>query len=218
MRLVAAVLVAVLVACGGGEDPKPIESLSPEAAAFRDLGLKGAEATARVTYAVTAGEDTSEVVVSQRPPQRAFRVTQGQTSLIVATEAGDVITCGEDECFRIPGLGSSIAQAGAAILGPLAQGFDMFHGERSMEGFKAEAGRTIAGRAAACGTWKPDFSPQGFTMCVDAATGVALAYQIDSGTIAVTLEATKVDVPADGDFEPLYPVTDLPTGYVPPSN
>jgi len=209
---------ALLASCGGGNAPRPIESLSPEAAAFRDLGLKGAGATARIAYGVQAGQDASEVIVSQRPPQRSFRVTQGRTSLIVATEAGDVVTCGEDQCFRIPGLGSSIAQAGAAILGPLAQGFDMFHGERNLAEFQAAADRTIAGRSATCGTWKPDFSPEGFTMCLDPQTGVALSYDIASGNIAVSLEAMRVDAPSDADFEPLFPVTDLPTGYVPPTD
>lgn len=221
MRRLAAVaaLAAATAACGGdGEPPRVLESLSAEGRAFRDLGLKGAEATTRITYRVEAGGESSEVVVSQRPPQRSFRVTQGQTSLIVATEAGDVITCGEEECFRIPGLGSSIAQAGAAILGPLAQGFDMFHGEQVLEGFAPAAERTIAGRAATCGTWKPEFSPDGFTMCLDAQTGIALFYDIASGNIDVTLEATTVDQPGDDDFEPLFPVTDLPTGYVPPTN
>ncbi|HVL89791.1 MAG TPA: hypothetical protein VM841_06100 [Actinomycetota bacterium] len=212
-------LAALLAACGGdGKGPDALPSLSAEGRAFRDLGLAGAEATVRIVYRVAAGDETSEVIVAQRPPQRSFRVTEGQTSLIVATEAGDVVTCGQEECFRIPGLGSSIAQAGAAILGPLAQGFDMFHGEQALEGYAPAPGRTIAGREATCGTWKPEFSPDGFTMCLDAKTGIALLYEIASGNIDVTLEATEVGEPGDDDFEPLFPVTDLPTGYVPPSN
>lgn len=220
IRVVAAVVLASLAACGGdgATSPKPDEPLSPDAAAFRDLGLKGAGATVRVTYKVTAGEgDTSEVIVAQRPPQRSFRVTMGRQSLIIATEAGDVVTCGEEKCFRIPGLGSSLGAAGAAILGPLAEGFDMFHGIRNLEGFQARPQRTLAGRAATCASWKPDFAPDGFTMCLDAATGTPLVYEIKTGEFSVTLAATTVDAPVDNDFKPLYPVTDLPTGYVPPT-
>lgn len=218
--LAAAIMVAALsAACGGGQGaaPKSDESLSPEAAAFRDLGLKGADAIFRAAYKVVADAESSEVIVAQRPPRRSFRVTMGRESLIIATEAGDVVTCGEEKCFRIPGLGSSLGAAGAAILGPLAEGFDMFHGVRNLEGFESKPDRTIAGHAATCASWKPDFAPDGFTMCLDQETGAPLSYEIATGNIAVTLEATKVDAPADDDFKPMFPVTDLPTGYVPPT-
>ncbi len=242
--LAVALLFALLAAaCDGngdeGERPEaagtPEVGETPEAdgdgEGLADLEALAAEAaggvTAKVTYRYRSevnGEVTEgEWVLVQRPPDSRFEISgteDGEESrTIIISAGGKTYLCtsvaGEENCLAAE---TEVTEAETALLDPLfdipqelaedAEDIDL--GETSQ--------RSIAGVDATCFTVTSGVVELGQGEVCFSDEGVLLLVQGESGGDSFSFEATSVSTDVtDADFEPPYPIIELPEFELPES-
>lgn len=231
--IVLAAGALLLAACGGGEDDPTLQSspggqdaaggATPTGQAgggsddgesqaagsgdFADLATQGfTSAEARVTYDMTAGGQTQEMVLSSDGEQTAWLMPQAR--MIIRAD-GTQIFCnegaGQAQCFRMTGQAPDGAMAATPFMG-MATAFQ--EGIDSFPGFTRTGEREIAGRTAMCGTFDPSQLATGgqqageATLCLDSETGVMLSWEAtDAQGSASSLTATDFGEPQASDFE-----------------
>jgi len=198
---------------GGGDGNgdtgvKELERLASEAAG---------DFTGKITYGITteAGGQTTEQewTLAQRPPDSRFEIVsneggqESRTIVIqtaeksyVCTSAGGSEAClASDQTDQYTGLFDPIFNAPESIV----QDIDTL-------GLGDQSERDIAGMHANCfsyslagAEWETCFSDEGLMLYLKSgAAGSSFTYEAKSASTDVT----------DADFEPPYPVTEIPTG------
>lgn len=215
----AVLLVVAAAACGGstptgsGGSPTP-DDAGIAAGEFSKLLKEGfSDADFRISYELTTGGETTNITWAQQPPKRSFRVGEGAQAFFVIDDGTDTILCtGRDVCIRSEddsGLGGA-----DAFLAPLFELRESILNSGALPGFTSKGSKTIAGRAASCGSWT--YGGQSTEVCVDAEVGILLSWGFsgDPATSAVW-RATDFGAPEAADFEPTAPIRDFDIPTIP---
>lgn len=237
----AAALPILAVACGGdGEVAPDADAPSPEAQAETEgldelggLSSRWATTPAKIVYLQEVEGDgpgaESTVTLSWRPPD-AWRMdveTDGGTTILLRVEGTSHLCStgtGEATCLRVEGPDEAPTAGPAPLVGliaePEALAADI--GRRTAEAEVDTSTDTIAGEEARCfraeaegveggGSAEWCFSQDGLLLRLVAGGGAP-----EDGTGGYRLEATSVEreVP-DADFEPPFPVTEIPDLEIP---
>ncbi|MEX0800178.1 MAG: hypothetical protein WD379_03055 [Dehalococcoidia bacterium] len=199
---------------GDGADGDGLSDLERLAGDFEAI-------TGSVTYSFTtedaSGSTTeSEWTIIQRPPDYRYEFGDPSNpdagkSIIIAT-GGDTYICtdlpaGDDLCFKSAGSQDTTAPLSSFFGAPEL----VLGAASSADGVDVEQ-RTIAGIDANCYTVSADVAGEGNTYeACFSDDGLFLFSQTVSGGISSTIEATAAssDV-SDADFEPPFPVTEIP--------
>ncbi|MBI4259623.1 MAG: hypothetical protein HY658_03560 [Actinobacteria bacterium] len=207
---------------GGAGDELPQGNAAEQLTAF---GERWAETDARVAYDVTtSGPDAGapgRFVLYWSPPDR-WRMdilSEGETAILIGSPQGTFLCGGAGEeagCLLFPP-----EQAGAAAGAPFAELFSDPEAlqqqiETSLGGAEVQTSeRTIGGVQGFCYTAAGEVEGEaGAAEWCFSESGVPLLIAAESATEgSFRMEATEVSTEvSDSDFEPPYPVTEIPTG------
>lgn len=237
----AALLVALLAACnGGGGDKPPSPEESPSATGTPDggggggdgggsediEGLEGSASdwaegvTAKVAYHFSSGSGAGMIeadwLLVQRPPDSRFEMTskagtQISRTIIISFEDKMylcVSSAGQESCLQTE---SDQGEAQSAPFEPLFAIPQAIADDVEGAGITDRSEREIAGLDATC------YSVQGTPVGGEGEVcfsddGLLLYLRTQSAGATTTYEATEVSTDvSDDDFEPPFPVTELPS-------
>ncbi len=143
----------------------------------------------------------TNITMSKLGDKTRFEITaQGQSmTMIQAPPKSYMCQAEARSCFEVPATGSPIANPAQNAIQSIGSGANA----------KPAAGRTIAGIAAKCYEFTDPAQGSG-TTCVGP-DGQLLAVESTTPQGAFKMTATKIEAkPSAADFEPPYPVTQLP--------
>lgn len=188
---------AATTAPAGGGSAAGAGELASALASFQKAEYK---ATYELSGIAAAGGPTS-ITMSKLGDKTRFEITaQGQSmTMIQAPPKSYMCQAEARSCFEVPAAGGPVSNPAQSAIQSIGSGANA----------KAVAGRTIAGIAAKC----YEFSEQGQgsgTTCVGP-DGQLLAVESTTPQGVFKMTATKIEPkPSAADFEPPYPVTQLP--------
>ena len=208
---------ATEAADGGDETPAGSDRSDDAAADLSALAENYEDFTGVISYTTTGFADGSFTTMKIYKGESASRVdyeSEGRTGTIITTQDA-LYLCGEGACIKYPtgdasldptaGLTALIsAESIAEIFGDIPEGVDV-----------EESSEEIAGVDATCYTYSGDIDEtesgdESGAICVSE-SGLLLRLKFSGGGGGGQFEATEAtDDVSDTDFEPPFPVTELP--------
>ncbi len=177
----------------------------------------------RATYLLDEGDDESMLTLSQDPtadpPVSAILSDEDGFQVIFSGDAMTMCDANAEQCFALPtGAGTDPSLFAGAFLSPFVSSFLAFSTADTV-GFDVDTEPVeVAGRSGVCFTVTPDaFVGADFDevrQCVDDETGAMLLFEIKEagGDFERVLELVEFGDPLASDFEPPFPLVDVPTG------
>ncbi len=219
MRRIVAVLAVsaiALAACGGSSsNGKSGSNSSGDSDSFSKLFEQSRNATLKVTYSNTDENGTTgdTFTIAQDGPDKTALIT-GDSEVIVngttATQCSNLQST--PSCTDYPGGIAAARGQIAAATATLTAANAAITAAAKANGVGKSSTSQIAGRTANCVTITPGGGIVGdiakrlgggsYESCLDKDTGVVLKWQVQGGSQAAGIIATKVEQPTDADFEP----------------
>jgi hypothetical protein len=245
LAIVASALLLSATACGGdngGNDKTGADAsatptsgtpgasqISDEVSKkLKDLGVEWAKTTVKVTYDIASRSGTettkSTLVLYWAPPKvradLAGDIFGISTPTIVIPTPDKTYVCsqeGGDQCLAYPPSSNVVDDL------PFLSGFDPGAIEADLSGLTdnlqiESSNEKVAGNDASCVSAEGNIGGQdGFTKWCFATNGLLLfeSYADAAGTSEFMFQATDIGTASDSDFEPPYPVSEVPESPTP---
>ncbi len=222
--------VTTTTAAGGGDETTTTTTVGDEGdgggvAAGGDVGElleRFQQSRVRATYLLDEGDDENTLTLSQDPtadpPVSAILSDEDGFHIIFSGDAMTMCDANAGQCFAVPSEGTDPSLFAGAFLSPFLSSFLAFSSADTV-GFDVDTEPVeVAGRSGLCFTVTPDaFVGADFDevrQCVDDETGAMLLFEIKEagGDFERVLELVEFGDPLPSDFEPPFPLVDVPTG------
>ncbi|MCC7366685.1 MAG: hypothetical protein IT303_20170 [Dehalococcoidia bacterium] len=186
---------------------------------LRDATANLEEATYKLVYELTGEDDGTgaldgTLTIAADPPRQLMGISGSlggeEGSFMILNDGTDSFLCvdfdGEQSCIK--GTGSVTSAIPLPSIVSIEDSLDEIAGAPDVE-VKEVAGQEIAGRDGRC--FEVTSSEGTGLVCIDEGDGIVLLVDGEFGGSSGTLRLREyTDNPAASDFEPPYPVTEIP--------